>query len=87
MVEQRNDDDRPDDWDLVDDNLTSTSTLITGLTTQDEYTFRVYASNKVGWSKPSKCSAAVVVKGKGRKCLHVDIHRDLDRGLNLDAKN
>ena len=67
MVEQRNEDDRPDDWDLVDDSLTSTETIVTGLTTQDEYTFRVYASNKVGWSKSSKCSAAVVVKGKGDK--------------------
>ena len=69
MVEQRNEDDRPDDWDLVDDTLTLTTTIVTGLTTQDEYTFRVYASNKVGWSKPSKCSAAVVVKGKGNKCF------------------
>ena len=64
MLEQRNEDDRPDDWDLVDDQLTSCKTTVDGLTNRDEYTFRVYACNSVGWSKASKCSAAVLIKGK-----------------------
>ena len=63
MLEQRNEDDRPDDWDLVDDQLTLTKATVDGLTNRDEYTFRVFACNCVGWSKPSKPSAAVVIKG------------------------
>ena len=63
MLEQRNEDDRPEDWDLVDDKLTSTKTKVDQLTIRDEYTFRVFAGNKYGWSRPSKTSASVVVKG------------------------
>ena len=63
MLEQRNEDDRADDWDLIDDQLTLTRATVDGLANRDEYTFRVYACNSVGWSKPSKCSAAVVIKG------------------------
>ncbi len=63
MVEQRNVDDRLEDWDVVEDNVTSTTLTIGDLTLRDEYTFRVSAANKFGWSPPSQTSAMVVVKG------------------------
>ena len=66
VLEQRNEDDRPDDWDLVDDQLTATTTTVEGLTNRDEYMFRVYACNAVGLSKPSKCSATILIKGTKR---------------------
>eukprot|EP00794_Sanderia_malayensis_P017278 gene17279-19005_t len=83
MVEQRNEDDRIDDWDLVDDHVTSTRRVVNELATRDEYMFRVSACNKYGWSKSSKVSAMVVVKDPAKKSpapvIKEAYHSDSDR--------
>ena len=64
VIEYRNADDRPEEWEEIHEDVTSTTYTVDGLHTRDEYHFRVYAVNKCGPSKASLESDSVVVKGK-----------------------